>query len=547
LGFILLVCLGLGNAVGAMADEPSRVAIVPFRIHADRDLSFLKEGILDMLTLRLSSADNVVVIAREETAKGLKKTPWPVNETSARAFGTSLPAHYVVFGSVTIFGNSVSLDAKMVDVSGPKSVVAFSKDGDNLDEVIPQISLFAAEARENILARAVSPGLAGKEPGAEPLETITQAKPPVVAKSKEQAAVPEPTSQPAAPVPSGTATTGAWKSSAFKSAIVGIALGDVDGDTKTELVFIGDRRIDVYRFQSNRLLKVKDYSGNRSQRFIGVDVADVNGNGYSEIFVTSLKGTGQNLDSFVLEWDGRDLRKITEDQRWYYRVIDKPQEGKVLLGQKRTIKDLFVPGVYHMAWDAGTYAPQEPLTLPEGTNIFGFTQGDVMNDGRLMTVTFDKDERIRIYGPSGEEEWITDEPYGGTMKYLEFTSPTDLQQKDRHYLPQRIFVHDLNRDGRNDVIVASNRGTLGRRLSTLRLLTSGHLVALSWGRLGLAATAQTRKTKGYISDVAIGDLNNDGRKEVVVAQVQKVGRIIKHDKSFVAAYSRFTPPSSTRE
>jgi hypothetical protein len=133
------------------------------------------------------------------------------------------------------------------------------------------------------------------------------------------------------------------------------------------------------------------------------------------------------------------------------------------------------------------------------------------------------------------------------MNYLSFTSPTDLQDENRLYLPQRIFVHDLDRDGKNEVIVASNQGTLGRRLSTLRLLTSGHMVGLSWGRLGLAATGQTRKTKGYISDVAIGDLDNDGSQEVVVAVVSKEGKIIKRDRSVIATYSKFIQTASARE
>ena len=554
-GLVLLVLLALGAAGGAMGDEPSRVALVPFKIHADRDLSFLKEGILDMLTLRLSSEDNVVVVARKEIAQLLKKRSEPANEATARAFGNALDADYVVFGSVTIFGNSVSLDAKMVDVSEETSALAFSKEGDNMDGVIPHISLFAAEARKRVLARALSPGLKGKKAAQGPLdasarpETVVPAEPgdqseiaargPVLKRAPDLAESAEMTPDTAAP--------GLWKSQPFKCAIVGITLGDVDGDTKTEVVFVSDRRVYVYRLENKRLLKVKEFSGHRSQRFIGVDVADVNGNGYGEIFVTSLKGTGQSLDSFVLEWDGHELRKIKEDEPWYYRVIDKPHEGKVLLGQKRTVTDLFVPGLYRLAWQAGEYTPQEPFTPPKGTNIFGYAVGDVMNNGKQMTVIFDRDEHVRIFGPSGKEEWVSDDPYGGTMNYLSFTSPTDLQDENRLYLPQRIFVHDLDRDGKNEVIVASNQGTLGRRLSTLRLLTSGHMVGLSWGRLGLAATGQTRKTKGYISDVAIGDLDNDGSKEVVVAVVSKEGKIIKRDRSVIATYSKFIQTASARE
>ena len=73
------------------------------------------------------------------------------------------------------------------------------------------------------------------------------------------------------------------------------------------------------------------------------------------------------------------------------------------------------------------------------------------------------------------------------------------------------------------------------------------MVSLSWDRLGLSAKGQTRKIKGYIGDFAIGDLDNNGSPEVVVAQVSKEGKIIRHDRSVIAAYSAFTPLSFARQ
>jgi TolB-like protein len=552
-GLVMLVPLVFVAAGAVMADEPSRVVIVPFKMHADRDLSFLKEGILDMLTLRLSSEDKVKVVSRQETDKLLKAGPEPVNEAAARAFGESLQADYVVFGSLTIFGSSVSLDCKMVDVLQKRPTLDFFRQDDNIDQVIPQIGQFAAEARQSVLGTPISSAPPVAEAPPEPPSTYAHPETLMAGESKAGAKVSTPEPAPERPLAEPGATTqpdmttpDGWMSQPFKCAIVGMALGDVDGDAKTEVVFISDRQVYVYRLENQRLVRVKEMDGKRSQGFLGVDVADINGNGYAEIFVTSLKGAGQALDSFVLEWDGHDLRRINEDSPWYYRVIDMPFQGKVLLGQKRTLKDLFVPGVYRLAWQDGEYRPQEPLTLPTGTNIFGFALGDVMNNGQQMTVAFDRDEHIRIFGPSGEEEWISDEAYGGTMNYLEFTSLTDPANKDRFYLPPRVYIHDLDGDGKNEVVVASNQGALGRRLSTLRMLNSGRMVGLSWDRLGLSERGQTRKIKGYISDYAIGDLDNDGRKEVVVAQVGKEGTIIKHDRSSIVAYSGFTQLASAR-
>ena len=61
----------IGSSQSATA-KVNRVAIVPFQINAEKDLSFLRDGIVDMLTSRLYLEDKVAVLSREETAKVLE-------------------------------------------------------------------------------------------------------------------------------------------------------------------------------------------------------------------------------------------------------------------------------------------------------------------------------------------------------------------------------------------------------------------------------------------------------------------------------------------
>jgi len=95
-----------------------RVAIIPFKINAEKDMTFLKDGVIDMLSSRLSSGENVEVIGRQETEEVVKTIEGILNEVKAREVGVKLEADYVLFGSLTIFGDSVSIDSKMVDVAG---------------------------------------------------------------------------------------------------------------------------------------------------------------------------------------------------------------------------------------------------------------------------------------------------------------------------------------------------------------------------------------------------------------------------------------------
>ena len=524
-GLILLFSLVVLAAGAGMAGEPSRVVIVPFKINADTDLSFLKEGIVDMLTSRLSSGDRVVV-GRADTDRVLDDISGPVNEEIALAIGARLHADHVLFGSLTVFGNSISLDARMVDVHQKRPTLTFFKQSREIDEVIPQIDLLATRIHETVFGRPV----AARQPPAQAAERRAVYAHPeslLTVESSDKAKVLR--------APMDMAPAGFWKSKNFKIAIKGIALGDVDGDGKTEVVFIDNRRIYVHRFESQRLVKIWEKAGKRSERFTGVDVADINGNGRAEIFVTSLKGAGQRLDSFVLEWDGDGFTRLVKGAPWYYRVIESPEGGKTLLGQKRRMDDPFVRGVYQLTWQDGEYGPEDRLTLPKGINIFGFALGDVMNNGWQMIVALDEGDHIRLFAPSGKEEYKTDERYGGSMNYVESRSKNE-DVPDRLYLSQRICVHDLDGDGRLDVVVASNQGSLGRLFARLRRFENGRIACLSWTSLGLTQIGETRKVSGHISDCAIGDFDNDGRDEVVAAQMAKQGTAVTSAKSAIIVY-----------
>jgi TolB-like protein len=545
-GLVLLFSLLVLAAGAGMADEPSRVVIVPFKMNADRDLSFLKEGIVDMLTSRLSCGDRVVV-GREDTDRVLKDVSVPVNEEIARAIGAKLQADHVLFGSLTVFGNSISLDAKMVDVPQKKPTLTFSKQGKEIDEVIPQIDLLATQINETLSGH---PLVDRRPPGQVTERSAAYAHPEslLAGESSDQTKVSTApvVTKSAGMAPVDTASAGFWKSRNFKIFIKGIALGDVDGDSKTEVVFISDRRIYVYRFENARLQKIEEMAGKRTQKFIGVDVADINGNGRAEIFVTSLKGAGQCLDSFVLEWNGDDFKRVSEDGPWYYRVIDMPDRGRVLLGQKRRMADIFVTGIYQLSWANGEYGSQERLTLPKGTNVFGVALGDVMHNGLQMIVAFDSTDHIRLFTPSGEEQWKSDDRYGGSMNYLEFSMDSSAVDTDRLYLPQRIFVKDLDSDGKNEVIVASNQGSLGRLFARFRRFSSGRMACLSSKGPGLVLNWQTPKVSGHISDCAIGDFDNDGRDEILIAHVGKRGTALRAAKSSIMGYEP-TQAASTRE
>jgi len=300
----LIVVVMMFGSLQSVAAEVDRVAIVPFKVNAEKDLSFLRDGIVDMLTSRLSVENKVSVLSREEIANVLKTVSPPMNESKAREIGSRLGVNYVLFGSLTVFGESVSIDAKMVDVSGAKPVLTFFNQSQGMDQVIPKINLFATDINEKVFGRAMPSQKVVATPQTKQTQTPQDQTPEDqtdVRTHPEKLFVggfqdvdTQETQQPApglgflATQEARSKSAQFWSSRNIKHRIIGIAIGDIDNDGNPETIILSEHAVEAYRFDNKRFLKVKILAEHHLDNFIGVDVADINANGTPEIFVTSL-------------------------------------------------------------------------------------------------------------------------------------------------------------------------------------------------------------------------------------------------------------------
>jgi len=531
------------------ADKISKVLILPFNINSEKDLTFLQKGIGEMLSTRLAFENRVITAGKGDPKIAAEKLPVTIDEKSALMFGEKAGADYVLFGSLTVFGDSISTDAKFYDVQKKSQLVVINEFGSNQGDVIYHINTFAARINETVFGRKIVSSQAPAKQGAAQQTSgkeqgIDSRKNPEEMWSKESGikmAYDEALSG------SGEPAATLWKSKKFETKLKGIALGDVDGDGKIETVFADDHNIFIYRQIAGRFEKIKEIAGKTYEFYKGIDVADINGNKKAEIFVTAINDSG-GVISFVLEWDGKDFKKISDKTEWYYRVLDLPvRGGKVLFGQKGGYAGIFSGNIYELKWVNGDYISANNEALPKGINVYGFSYGDVLNSGQQMILAFNSNEYLRLLDVNGNEEWSSSEPYGGSSSYLEPSaeieaakktrSDPDPRAQNRLYLPQRILVTDLDKDGKKEVLVVKNIDTSGGAFSRIRIFKSGYFESLSWDNVGLSPKWRTRKFSGYISDYTLGDIDNDGTDELVFLLVtQTGGSTLGDDRSFVVSW-----------
>jgi len=558
IGLILcgvIVCLFGGPA--AAADKPTRVLILPFQIHAEKDLTFLKKGIADMLASRLAAEGKVELV---DPGEALASGPEPAAEEAALLLGEKLDADYIVFGSLTIFGGSISTDARFIDVGRKKPAVLFNQSGKSHDDVIFHINQFADRINAEVFGRKVA---AAQPPRIETPKAVEESRRHPETLYKESGGFDSEYSYESSEEKSPKDFS-IWRSSSFPLGIKNMAVGDVDGDGKNETVLLGRDVLLIYRHSQGRFQKLAEIQAEKTEAFFSVDVADINANGKAEIFVGSedIRSDqsvgfyiGRAVRSFVLEWSGTEFVKIVDNAKWYYRVIQVPGRGSLLLGQQRGFQEPFSEGVYLMAWENGSYDALERQQLPKNMNVFSFTYGDVMNTGEEMIVAFSREDDLLVYSRDLEQQWKSSNPLGGSMAYFEYPMESSSSQgapvagefeMDNLYLSQRILVVDMEGDGKNEVVVVNNRAsTTGRLLSRYRSYKSGHIECLFWDTLGLYPKWKTRTVSGYISDYAVADFDNDGSPELVFSVDADPDPLLKKPKSYLVSWKP-KPPAAQK-
>ena len=500
-------------------EPPQKLAILPFTMNSDRDLNFLREGIMDMLSSRLAWKDKLEIIEKGVVKKEFAAVPGPTNEAKALTIGKALGADFVIFGSLTVFGESVSLDAKILDVKKSEVLITAYDQSKGMDGVIPTVNQFA----ENINAKIMGKDIPQQE--RRPGEFARQ--------EGDEGAL----------INLGKDAEGSHKKPSFvkryKLEIRGLDVGDLDGDGKSELVFIDKTNIHVYKWQEKGPFLFKTVEGSWSPNYIYVTVADLDGNGKAEIYVCNLTAT--NAGSFALEWDGAKFTEIFRGQTWLIRVADLPGKGKVILGQRRSGEGNYIGDVHILKRQGTDLVSTGTLNLPRFSNVFNFVQCDLSGKGSVFTTFLGPWEHLQVYNPAGERLWKSDDFFGGSLCYMPWMDPNspandEAQTAIRVFIASPIFAYDVNGDGKKEVVICKNDSKDGRLFTDFRWFGSGRVHFMEWDEAGLVSSWTSQKLSGTVVGYQVADVDNDGLKELVVANVTSESYFIGLPKSRLVVF-----------
>jgi len=542
------------------------VTILPFSINSADNIDYVKQGIDEMLSSRISSSDKITITDKNVVLQELKKSKIKnMSSDDALKLGKKLKSDYVVWGSITKIGNSISINGKLTDITETKSDIGVSTQSQTLDDIIPKMNDFSENIMKHILGTIPqAQSQASAQPVAAPAPVVTTPQAPP-ALSRE--------SQIIADMKSGNKKGGTltsvinseyvntpepinrrdfWMSQKIPTEFKGMAIGDVNNDGSNKIVVIDTNTVYIYKKSDKELILLEKIKGKAYDNYVAVDVADINGDGTPQIIVTSLNDA--LLDSFVLEFKNGKYVKIASDIRWFLRVIETSSGNPLLLGQEYGTDKPFNTPIYEIVWRDGKYVPDEKMKIPLGLSIYGLTIDNLgiggsdkifaLDDLDYLYITEKTNKslaRITSIGfKSDELIWKSDEEYGGSNNYIENiednkNDPTTSDKERNAYLNLRLLTYDYKKGGKKQLIIVKNLSSVGRIFKNYKGFSASEIYDLEWDGMGMAENWRTKKINGYVADYAIKDVDNDGKPEIVLALVQSVGATLS-DRSVIVVY-----------
>ncbi len=329
---------------------------------------------------------------------------------------------------------------------------------------------------------------------------------------------------PAQPLPA--ATPGAmtllrerWRSVPFKGEMVGLASGDLDGDGKKELVVAFRDRLEVMRWNGEKLETTATHKDRSDRGWVTVDVFDVGGAGRDLIFAGCVPPyPGARGKTVVLAFQDGTLKEVARGDGFVRRV--EHAEGKpTLMWQGLSMSQhVRVQAPSTVVIEGKKLKPGHPYPLVRPLNddqLLGLTFGDWNADGQEDMALLQGGERLRLFfsskggGKDAPFNWSAPEIYGGTKSLI------TLQGDTVAWVFPRLMTRAPVK-GPAELWVPRNVPKLGIRTTYMKFFDRSELVALAWNGLEMAALWRV-PVEAYLADFTVGDLNGTGVSQLWMA------------------------------
>ncbi len=506
---LILIALALFALPGTGFSEVQKtIHISPFKVHAQKDISFLEDAMRAMMASRLAANAGLKII--EDPAQ----------------------ADYTLTGEITAIGNSLSINAKINTADGSVPEAIYYGSAASEDDIIPTVDALASDISQRSFN---GKGHGVVNAATAPQSQITPAQP---ANPSFQTAHPDRAFLRPGQAGSGlvrplgiTSTQGFKKTRNLPIAMQDMGVADIDGDGVDDLIVVSANEIFAYHMTGVNLAPLGQITLAASQKIISMEVADLDDDAVSEIYITSVNRS-QRPNAMAVRWDKDSFTYIFQDQNWFIKPIATPARGKILVGQRSGIEYPLSEGIYELGLQDGELMSLNKLSVPAEANVYNFAMADLDGDGVTEVIMLDASDKLHVLMSGGKQLWVGDDHYGGSLRFIGGNSATRRRgavneendgDQDRLDIHSRLIIADVNNDNQPDVIVNKNLSSASRVFKNFKAYPSGEIHALSWTGIGLSELWHTQKIDGYVASYDFRKAPGSTKAELYVGLVINSG------------------------
>lgn len=542
---VLSVMLPQGLPPDAVMAAGGSAAVLPFQLHTPPEMHYLRDGLREMLSSRLTAETGTQVLPRATVDEALRALGGSVTAERLPELARRLGAAQLIYGSVTSLGDGLSIDAKVYSAGGAgaepvRTFYATAPDGKG---VMRSIDTLAWDIIEQVYGKKrpahLAPVAAGPTGAANPFQT----------------AHPEKTYLASGGDYGGRGGRGFTKTRNLNLSLQAMAVADVNNDGVDELLLATSSELQIYSRDGARINKIAGSSLPVRLRIHHVAAADLNGNGIPEIYISAADHQGPG--SRVLEWDGKQFAVLADELPWYLRPLQVPDQGLILAGQGSSPMRAVDGPVQRLERNGTSYQGQERLKLPEGINLFDFAYADLDGDGRSEVVAVNKSFELRVLRTDGKLLWRSEDRFNATKRKLGGEPPINVSRNRQGVrdldsggepfaefsVASRILVVDMDKDGKDDIIVNQvSSSALLDAMPNLAEYNRGVLKGLKWNGIALEEMWRTNRIDSAVVDIQLKSqgmaLKSGQKDELLVGVVLRSGMldVLGEDESAVLIF-----------
>lgn len=523
----------------AMAQGAKSFAVLPFKYTGPQKYAYFSKAFQASLENDLEWIGHV-----EPSTKDVSATPTPGNSGDALNQLRGLGVNYLVYGDIAILNKDAHIN---LDVVGADGKAWETKGKMTIDEITSWL-----EDQSNIIQGDIfnRPGYGTIEESKKDETTMQAAGPatsPFIMSGNDgnQAA----TLNPQFKYEGGTESVGRWRSQTLRYASYSMVVADGDADGKNEVFILQSNALSAYRFRDGKLEHLTTFDLPKNLISIRLEIADLNRDGTPEFVVGAYQYDSQYSDtapegsprSSILRFEGGQFKYVIKKYNKFLGVLRLPPTYlPILCAQKTGHSHLFDRVVREAFIKGDSIELGQKLTVPPFGNVYNMIY--MPKELGYQIIVLSNKHKLVTYSQSFERLNESEETYNSsgiaiprqnTMVGLGNSNHDTMI--DMHNVPFRMVTAPLT-SKRYELLLNKDLSAVAQLVSNYHYYSQGEIHSLVWDEVGLNLAWKTRRIKGQVSDIALADLNNDGKKQLCVLVNSFAGVGYSNRKTIVLAY-----------